>query len=168
MTELTSSTPERLPATTCSSCCSCPPSLDAVDTYAPLLRLSAANTGNDHRLGANEAPPAIISIFLGDQLSDIFDGLASGKPVPSQEGLKLELGVNSLPKLPKDLTDRNRNEPVRLHRQQVRVPHGSLKRIDRGDRISRSTPAVAEVLAEFADKLEKSKDVKAAVKGNHR
>jgi glutamine synthetase len=137
--------------------------LDAVDTYAPLLRLSAANTGNDHRLGANEAPPAIISIFLGEQLSDIFEGLATGKPVPSQEGLKLELGVNSLPKLPKDLTDRNRTSPFAFTGNKFEFRMVPSSESIAGPNFTLNT-VVAEVLAEFADKLEKSKDVKATVK----
>ena len=137
--------------------------LDAVDTYAPLLRLSAANTGNDHRLGANEAPPAIISIFLGDQLSDIFEGIATGKPVPSQEGLKLELGVNSLPKLPKDLTDRNRTSPFAFTGNKFEFRMVPSSESIAGPNFTLNT-AVAEVLDEFADKLEKSKDVKATVK----
>jgi glutamine synthetase len=137
--------------------------LDAVDTYAPLLRLSAANTGNDHRLGANEAPPAIISIFLGEQLSDIFEGIATGKPVPSQEGLKLELGVNTLPKLPKDLTDRNRTSPFAFTGNKF-----EFRMVPSSESIAAANftlnTTVAEVLSQFADKLEKSKDITATVK----
>jgi glutamine synthetase len=137
--------------------------IDAVDTYAPLLRLSAANTGNDHRLGANEAPPAIISIFLGEQLSDIFEGIATGKPVPSQEGLKLELGVNSLPKLPKDLTDRNRTSPFAFTGNKFEFRMVPSSESIAGANFTLNT-VVAEVLSEFADKLEKSKDTTATVK----
>ncbi|HNY21838.1 MAG TPA: glutamine synthetase III [Treponemataceae bacterium] len=137
--------------------------IDAVDTYAPLLRLSAANTGNDHRLGANEAPPAIISIFLGEQLSDIFEGIATGKPVPSQEGLKLELGVNTLPKLPKDLTDRNRTSPFAFTGNKFEFRMVPSSESIAGANFTINT-TVAEVLAGFADKLEKSKDVTATVK----
>ncbi len=137
--------------------------IDAVDTYAPLLRLSAANTGNDHRLGANEAPPAIISIFLGEQLSDIFEGIATGKPVPSQEGLKLELGVNTLPKLPKDLTDRNRTSPFAFTGNKF-----EFRMVPSSESIAAANftlnTVVAEVLSQFADKLEKSKDITATVK----
>jgi glutamine synthetase len=137
--------------------------LDAVDTYAPLLRLSAANTGNDHRLGANEAPPAIISIFLGEQLSDIFEGIANGKPVPSQDGLKLELGVTTLPKLPKDLTDRNRTSPFAFTGNKFEFRMVPSSESIAGPNFTLNT-VVAEVLSEFADKLEKSKDVTATVK----
>ena len=137
--------------------------LDAVDTYAPLLRLSAANTGNDHRLGANEAPPAIISIFLGEQLSDIFEGLATGKPVPSQEGLKLELGVTTLPKLPKDLTDRNRTSPFAFTGNKFEFRMVPSSESIAGANFTLNT-TVAEVLSQFADRLEKSKDVTATVK----
>ena len=80
----------------------------AVDKYAALLRASVATAGNDHRLGANEAPPAIVSIFLGDQLTDIFEQLAKGGAKTSKQGGELKLGVTSLPELPKDCTDRNR------------------------------------------------------------
>jgi len=137
--------------------------LDAVDTYAPLLRLSAANTGNDHRLGANEAPPAIISIFLGDQLSDIFEGIANGKPVPSQEGLKLELGVTTLPKLPKDLTDRNRTSPFAFTGNKF-----EFRMVPSSESIAAANftlnTVVAEVLSGFAEKLEKSKNIAETVK----
>lgn len=83
-----------------------------VDIYAPLLRASCASAGNDHRLGANEAPPAIISIFLGDQLSDIINQLEKGKPTSSKGGGKIEIGISSLPELPRDATDRNRTSPM--------------------------------------------------------
>jgi len=85
--------------------------IKGVDTFAPLLRASVASAGNDHRLGANEAPPAIISIFLGDQLTDIIQQLEKGRPESSKAGGVLEIGVSSLPKLPKDATDRNRTSP---------------------------------------------------------
>jgi glutamine synthetase len=83
----------------------------AVDKYAKLLRASVANTGNEHRLGANEAPPAIVSIFLGEQLTDIFNQLANGDATSSRQGGELKLGVSTLPPLPKDCTDRNRTSP---------------------------------------------------------
>jgi glutamine synthetase len=137
--------------------------LEAVDSYAPLLRLSAANTGNDHRLGANEAPPAIISIFLGEQLQSIFESIAEGKTVEPTTGQKLELGVTTLPKLPKDLTDRNRTSPFAFtgnkfefrmvpSSESIAAPNFILNTI------------VAEVLDHYAEKLSGAKDLKAAVK----
>ena len=85
--------------------------LNAVDTYAPLLRLSAANAGNDHRLGANEAPPAVISVFLGEQLDDLLMQIEAGKLDHTRLGGILDTGVASLPNLNKDATDRNRTSP---------------------------------------------------------
>jgi glutamine synthetase len=85
--------------------------ISAVDKYAELLRIGISGPGNDHRLGANEAPPAIISIFLGDQLQDVIDQLEKGKPSSSKSGGVMELGVSTLPPLPRDATDRNRTSP---------------------------------------------------------
>jgi glutamine synthetase len=85
--------------------------MKAVDSHARLLRAAVATAGNDHRLGANEAPPAVISIFLGDQLSDIVEQLAAGGPKSSKNGGMIEIGVSSLPPLPRDATDRNRTSP---------------------------------------------------------
>ncbi len=85
--------------------------IKGVDEYADLLRISTATADNDHRLGANEAPPSIISIFLGDDLMDILEALADGRSLKSSPGKVLEIGVSSLPKLPMDSTDRNRTSP---------------------------------------------------------
>ncbi|MBU1084719.1 MAG: glutamine synthetase III, partial [Candidatus Omnitrophica bacterium] len=85
--------------------------MKAVDTYAPMLRMTVATAGNDHRLGANEAPPAILSIFLGDQLSDVIDQIEQGGAKSSKQTAPLELGVTALPSLPRDVTDRNRTSP---------------------------------------------------------
>ncbi len=85
--------------------------MKAIDTYAPLLRATVASAGNDHRLGANEAPPAILSIFLGEQLSDIIEQIEKGGAKSSKEGGIIEVGVTSLPPLPRDVTDRNRTSP---------------------------------------------------------
>ena len=134
--------------------------IEAVDRYAPLLRLSAASANNDHRLGGHEAPPAIISIFLGDQLSNIL-GKIKGDEV--ENGAKIELGVDSLPKLPKDMTDRNRTSPFAFtgNKFEFRMV---------GSSASTSTPniilntIVAEVLSEYAQKLEASTDIKATMK----
>ncbi len=85
--------------------------IKAVDTYAGILRASVATPGNDHRLGANEAPPAIISIFLGDQLTDVIEQIEKGEAKSSRSGGTIEIGVDSLPILPRDATDRNRTSP---------------------------------------------------------
>ena len=136
--------------------------VEAVDRYALLLRSSAATAGNDHRLGANEAPPAIISIFFGNQLSEILDSIADGKAY-SQKGVgRIQLGVTSLPSLPRDLSDRNRTSPFAFtgNKFEFRMV-GSSQSI--------ATPntylniAVAQVLSEFADKLDKASDKKSAI-----
>lgn len=85
--------------------------IKAVDTYAELLRAAIASAGNDHRLGSHEAPPAIISIFLGDQLNDIIEQIEKGVATTSKQGGKLKVGVDCLPELPRDATDRNRTSP---------------------------------------------------------
>ena len=136
--------------------------IKAVDTYAPLLRLAAANAGNDHRLGANEAPPAIISVFLGDQLQDIFESVADGKPLSQGSGARLELGVNTLPKLPQDLTDRNRTSPFAFTGNKF-----EFRMCPSSDSISGPNfvinTIVAEVLDDIAGTLEKAKDLNKAV-----
>ena len=135
--------------------------IKAVDTYAPLLRLAAANAGNDHRLGANEAPPAIISIFLGDQLQDIFESVATGKPLAHGSNGRLELGVNTLPKLPQDLTDRNRTSPFAFTGNKF-----EFRMCPSSDSISGPNfvinTIVAEVLDDIAGTLEKAKDLSKA------
>src|SRR5438477_4787222 len=89
----------------------CAAVIRAVDKFAPLLRAVVATAANDHRLGANEAPPAIISIFLGDQLTDVFEQLEKGTPKSSKQGGTMEIGVSVLPKLPREAGDRNRTSP---------------------------------------------------------
>src|SRR3712207_6729990 len=89
----------------------CTAVLRAVDRHQDLIRASVAYAGNDHRLGANEAPPAIISVFLGDQLTDIFEQIEKGGAKSTKEGGILETGVKVLPKLPRDAGDRNRTSP---------------------------------------------------------
>jgi glutamine synthetase len=137
--------------------------IDAVDSYAPLLRLSTANAGNDHRLGANEAPPAIISIFLGEQLSAILEAVAAGKSVEPRSGTKLELGVTTLPKLPKDLTDRNRTSPFAFTGNKF-----EFRMVPSSDSIAAPNfvlnTAVAEVLSRFAARLEGAKDLPKTVR----
>ena len=85
--------------------------IKAVDDYADLLRLSVATAGNDHRLGANEAPPAVVSIFLGDELSAVLDSLENDTPYEGAHRTRLKLGVDVLPRFNRDTTDRNRTSP---------------------------------------------------------
>lgn len=136
--------------------------INAVDTYAPLLRLSAANAGNDHRLGANEAPPAILSIFLGEQLDDILAQIEAGKLDHTKVGGILDTGVASLPNLKKDATDRNRTSPFAFTGNKFEfrmVPSsGSIA----GPNFVLNT-IVSEVLSQFADELEKADDFNKAV-----
>lgn len=131
--------------------------IKAVDKYSTILRAAASNSGNDHRLGANEAPPAIISIFLGNQLEGILNALAEGKKVTTASGEDLKIGVTSIPDLPKDLTDRNRTSPFAFtgNKFEFRMVPSSLSIA--GPNIAINT-AVAEVFSEFADKLEKASD----------
>ncbi len=137
--------------------------IQAVDDYALLLRTAAGNPGNDHRLGANEAPPAIISIFLGSQLSEILDAIADGKDLKAKEGTKLALGHNSLPDLPKDMTDRNRTSPFAFTGNKF-----EFRMVPAGDSISGPNvvlnTVVADSLGQFADRLEKAKDKLTEVK----
>ena len=125
----------------------------AVDEYAPILRMSAANSGNDHRLGANEAPPAIISIFLGDQLNHIIEQIKQDDLKESKEAGTLKIGVSTLPTLPKDVTDRNRTSPFAFtgNKFEFRMcpSSGSIA----GPNIVLNT-IVAEQLKRIADQLE--------------
>ena len=136
--------------------------IKAVDDYQDLLRLSVATAGNDHRLGANEAPPAIVSIFLGDQLTDILQQLENGKAKGKIYNNILETGVASLPKLPKDSTDRNRTSPFAFtgNKFEFRML-GSSASIAGANFVLNTI--VAEVLQKFADKLEESSDLNAAI-----
>ncbi|MDF1567861.1 MAG: glutamine synthetase III [Spirochaetaceae bacterium] len=136
--------------------------IKAVDTYAPILRASASNAGNDHRLGANEAPPAIISIFLGDQLTEIVEAIAAGKPVPGRSGEKMEIGVTTLPKLPMDMTDRNRTSPFAFTGNKFEFRMVASSQSIAGPNVVLNT-TVAEVLSVFADRLEKASDVNAEI-----
>ncbi|MDX9800507.1 MAG: glutamine synthetase III [Spirochaetia bacterium] len=132
--------------------------IKAVDIYAPLLRWSASNTGNDHRLGANEAPPAIISMFLGSELNDLLEKLSENKPATSTNGNFLELGVSSLPKLPKDSTDRNRTSPFAFTGNKF-----EFRMVPSSGSISMPNTVlntvVADILSEFASELEKTDDL---------
>ena len=136
--------------------------IKAVDEYADLLRCSAANPGNDHRLGANEAPPAIISIFLGEQLTDILEQITNGGPKSSKQGGELRIGVTTLPALPKDTTDRNRTSPFAFtgNKFEFRMVASSAS-IARPNYTLNTI--VAETLSQIADKLEEAKDFNAEV-----
>ena len=131
--------------------------IKAVDDYQDLLRLSVATAGNDHRLGANEAPPAVISIFLGDELSAVMDAIESGKPYKGTEKTVMKLGVDVLPKFNRDTTDRNRTSPFAFtgNKFEFRML-GSSNSIACANIMLNS--AVAESLKIYADRLEKAKD----------
>ncbi len=132
--------------------------IKAVDTYPELLRLAASNIGNDHRLGANEAPPAIISIFLGDQLTDIIDQLEKGDLFQSKKGGELCMGASALPTIPKDNTDRNRTSPFAFtgNKFEFRMVASSLSIA--GPNFVLNT-IVADELAKIADELESKDDM---------
>ncbi|MDR3217328.1 MAG: glutamine synthetase III [Clostridiaceae bacterium] len=134
----------------------------AVDDYQDLLRISVASAGNDHRLGADEAPPAIISMFLGTELSDVVDSIVDKKPLNQLEKKALEIGVSVLPQFPKDNTDRNRTSPFAFtgNKFEFRMP-GSSQSIAKCNYILNTI--VAESLALFADELEKAKDFNTAL-----
>lgn len=136
--------------------------IKGVDEHAELLRLSASSPGNDHRLGSQEAPPAIISIFLGDQLIDIFDQIEHGEATSSSQGGRMRVGVNTLPDLKRDATDRNRTSPFAFtgNKFEFRMPpsSGSIS----GPNFTLNT-IVADVLMEFANELEKAEDFNTAV-----
>jgi glutamine synthetase len=134
--------------------------IQAVDEYAELLRVAAANPGNDHRLGANEAPPAIISIFLGEQLTDILEQIENGGATSSKDGGELKLGVTTLPALPKDSTDRNRTSPFAFtgNKFEFRMVPSSASIAEPNTALN---TIVAEILSRIASRLEKAKDIDA-------
>lgn len=127
--------------------------IKAVDTHADLLRSATAGAGNDHRLGANEAPPAIISIFLGDQLSDIIEQLERGKPHSSKQGRQIKIGVDTLPPLPADVTDRNRTSPFAFTGNKFEFRAAGSSQSCAGPNIILNT-IVAEAFDEIASYLE--------------
>jgi glutamine synthetase len=137
--------------------------IKAVDEYSDFLRVSAANPGNDHRLGANEAPPAIISIFLGEQLQDILEQIEKGGATSSKSGGDMEIGVTTLPALPKDATDRNRTSPFAFTGNKFEFRMCPSSASIAGPNFILNT-IVAEVLDEVANRLEKASDVNAEVK----
>ncbi|MDE6539240.1 MAG: glutamine synthetase III, partial [Ruminococcus sp.] len=136
--------------------------IKAVDDYQDLLRLSVATAGNDHRLGANEAPPAIISIFLGDELSGVLDAIENDTPYDSGAKQKMQLGVGVLPEFSKDTTDRNRTSPFAFTGNKF-----EFRMLGSSNSISCANihlnGAVAEVLKQFADILEKADDFNKAL-----
>lgn len=137
--------------------------IKAADEYADLLRVAAANPGNDHRLGANEAPPAIISVYLGDQLGHILDQIDAGGAKESKRGGLLDSGTPALPALPKDASDRNRTSPFAFtgNKFEFRMVPSSIS--ISGPNFTLNT-IVAEALSGIADRLEKASDRPAEVK----
>lgn len=137
--------------------------IQAVDKHADLLRLSASNPGNDHRLGANEAPPAIISVFLGEQLEDVVAQLIeTGEAKTAKQGGKLETGVKTLPTLARDATDRNRTSPFAFtgNKFEFRMVGASMSVAEPNTFLN---AMAAETLQEFADELEQADDLVKAV-----
>lgn len=136
--------------------------LTAVDRHADIMRATCASSGNDHRLGANEAPPAIISVFLGEELTDVLTKLAEGKAASRSEAKYVKIGVDPLPELPKDNTDRNRTSPFAFtgNKFEFRMV-GSSQSIS-GPNVALNT-IVAEALEEIADRLEKAADLNSEI-----
>ncbi len=133
--------------------------LKAVDEYQDLLRLSVASAGNDHRLGAHEAPPAVVSIFLGSELNEILESIEKDEPCGAKEKELLRIGVHTLPKFPKDTTDRNRTSPFAFtgNKFEFRMLGSSASVSDTNTTLN---TAVAEVLKQFADELENAENFK--------
>ncbi len=131
--------------------------IKAVDEYQALLRISIASAGNDHRLGANEAPPAIVSMFLGDELSSILNAIENGDTYDAKEKEQLKIGVHTLPRFPKDTTDRNRTSPFAFtgNKFEFRML-GSSASVSEPNVVINT--AVAESLKQFADRLENAED----------
>ena len=136
--------------------------VQAVDNYQDLLRLSVATAGNDHRLGANEAPPAVISIFLGDELTAVLDAIETDTPYSGTEKTVLKLGVHVLPKFTRDTTDRNRTSPFAFTGNKF-----EFRMVGSSDSIACANimlnAAMAETLKEFADRLESVSDFESAL-----
>ena len=136
--------------------------IKAVDEYQDLLRISVASAGNDHRLGANEAPPAIVSMFIGDELQAILDAIESGEDYTDMAKTKMDLGVSVLPDIPKDTTDRNRTSPFAFtgNKFEFRMLGSAINIACPNIMIN---TAVAEELRLFADELEKAEDFQSAL-----
>ena len=136
--------------------------IKAVDEYQDLLRVSVASAGNDHRLGANEAPPAIVSMFLGDELTAILEAIENGTGYDAREKEQLKIGVHTLPKFPKDTTDRNRTSPFAFTGNKFEFRMLGSSQSVSGPNVVLNT-AVAAELDEFATELEKADDLPAAL-----
>ncbi len=136
--------------------------IKAVDEYQDLLRISISSAGNDHRLGASEAPPAIVSIFVGDELGAILESIRDGKAYHGEKRIPMQIGVHTIPSFPKDNTDRNRTSPFAFtgNKFEFRMP-GSSQSIATPNTILNT--AVAQALKEFADYLEPQEDKNAAI-----
>ncbi|MBR4360563.1 MAG: glutamine synthetase III [Clostridia bacterium] len=136
--------------------------IKAVDLHQDLLRISIASAGNDHRLGGNEAPPYIVSMFLGKELEEILDAIEHHSAYVAGERTEMNIGVKTLPRIPKDTTDRNRTSPFAFtgNKFEFRMP-GSSQSIAEVNVVINT--AVADVLMEFADRLEQAVDIRAAV-----
>mgnify|MGYP000090268614 CR=1 FL=1 len=135
--------------------------IKAVDEYADLLRTSVATPGNDHRLGANEAPPAIISIFVGEELEAVIDAVCTDSPYAGPVKMKMDLGVDVLPKFSKDTTDRNRTSPFAFtgNKFEFRMP-GSAENLSDANTILNT--AVAKELKQFVADVEGAADFECA------
>ena len=136
--------------------------IKAVDEYQDLLRISVASAGNDHRLGANEAPPAIISMFLGDELEGVLDAVEADAVYDAKEQVQMKIGVHVLPRFPKDTTDRNRTSPFAFTGNKFEFRTlGSSASISDANVVTNT--AVAEALKQYADALEAAPDFAAAL-----
>ena len=136
--------------------------LQAVDEYQDLLRISVAGASNDHRLGGNEAPPAILSVFLGDEITGILDSIENGTPYESGEKVQFKVGVHVLPRFPKDTSDRNRTSPFAFtgNKFEFRMV-GSSQSISEANIILNT--AVADMLRRYSDELEGTADFESAL-----
>ena len=136
--------------------------IQAVDDYQDLLRISVATAGNDHRLGANEAPPAVVSVFLGDELTAIMDAIVEDRPYEPAKSTTLKLGVDALPRFARDNTDRNRTSPFAFTGNKF-----EFRMVGSSDSIACANlmlnAAVAESLRQYADALEQAEDFEAAL-----
>ena len=136
--------------------------IQAVDDYQDLLRISVATAGNDHRLGANEAPPAVVSMFLGDELTEVLEAIENEADYNGRDEVQLKIGVHVLPRFPKDATDRNRTSPFAFtgNKFEFRMPGASMSMAKPNIVIN---TAVAESLRQYADVLEGAEDFTAAL-----